>query len=61
MTTILIHKQICDKLYDTYPVHDFMWPNQSYTAIANSLFRVVVGFVPESSYKNKTREILDRY
>ena len=28
-----IRKQICDKLYDTYPVHDFMWANQSYTAL----------------------------
>ena len=56
-----IRKQICDKLYNIYPVHDFMWANQSYTAIANSLFRVMVGFVPECSYNNKTREILDRY
>ena len=54
-------KEICDKLNKIYNIHDFLWANQSYTAIANSLFKVMVGYLPESSYNNKTRKILDDY
>ena len=32
-------KTICDKIYDTYKTYDFEWTNQSYTAIATSLFK----------------------
>ena len=38
-----------------------MWANESYTALANSLFKIMVGYLPESSYNNKTRKILDDY
>lgn len=54
-----IRKKICNKLYESYPVHDFMWAHQSYTVLANSLFKMMVGYLPESSYNNKTRQILD--
>ena len=54
-------KSICAKLYATYPTHDFVWSNQSFTALANSLFRVMVVYLPESSYNNKARKTLDDY
>lgn len=54
-------KSICDKLYATYRTHDFVWSNQSFTALANSLFRVMVVYLPESSYNNKARKTLDDY
>ena len=56
-----IRKQICESLYERYNIHDFKWANQSYTSLSNCLFKTVVGYLPESSYNNKTREILDRY
>lgn len=56
-----IRKQICESLYETYNIHDFKWANQSYTSLANSLFKTMVGYLPESSYNDNTREILDRY
>ena len=31
-------KKICNKLFDIYKTHDFIWTNQSYTSIATSLF-----------------------
>lgn len=54
-------KKIWDKLFKTYNIHDFMRANQSYTALADSLFKIMVGYLPESSYNNKTRKILDDY
>lgn len=54
-------KSICDQLKKTYNVHDFQWANQGYTSLANSLFKIMNGYIPESSYNNKTREILDRF
>lgn len=54
-----IRKQICDTLYQRYNIHDFKWANQSFTSLANSLFKIMVGYLPESSYNNKTRQILD--
>lgn len=54
-------KKICNKLNNIYNIYDFMWANQSYTALANSLFKITVGYLPESSYNNKTRKILDDY
>ena len=54
-----IRKKICDKLFETYNVHEFSWSNQSYTALVNSLFKMMTGYIPESSYNNKTREMLD--
>lgn len=56
-----IRKQICESLYEKYNIHEFKWANQSYTSLANSLFKTMVGYLPESNYNNRTREILDRY
>lgn len=56
-----IRKQICESLYKKYNIHDYKWANQSYTSLANSLFKTMVGYLPESSYNNKTREILDQF
>lgn len=54
-------KKICDKLFNIYNVHDFMRANQSFTALANSLFKIMIVYLPESSYNNKTRKMLDDY
>ena len=56
-----IRKQICEQIQQTHNIHDFNWANQSWTSLTNSLFKTMVGDLLESSYNNKTREILDRY
>ena len=52
-------KRICEQLYEMYKSHDFIWCNQSYTSLASSLFKHMRGYLPESQYNTKTREILD--
>lgn len=52
-------KQICDNLFDRYKRADFVWSNQSYTGLANSLHKQMCGFLPESSYDVKTRQVID--
>ena len=42
-----------------YKSHDFIWCNQSYTSLASSIFKHIRGYLPESQYNNKTREIID--
>ena len=56
-----IRKQICEQIQQTHNIHDFKWANPSWTSLTNSLFKTMVGDLLESSYNNKTREILDRY
>lgn len=34
-------------------------PNQSYTALAMALFKKMCGYLPESQYNIKTRQIVD--
>lgn len=38
-------KSICEKLYGKYKIDDFMWTNQSHTALATSLFKQMSGFL----------------
>lgn len=54
-------KSICDQMRKIYNVQDFQWANQGWTSLPNSLFKMMYGYIPESSYNNKTREILDRF
>lgn len=54
-------KSICKSLYDKYLIDDFVWSNQSYTALATSLFKQMCGFLPESQYNTKAREMLDDF
>lgn len=54
-------KSICDKLFDKYKTHDFKWTNQSFTSICSALFEQLYGYLPESTYNLKTREMLDVY
>ena len=54
-------KQICEQLYEMYKSHDFIWCNQSYTLLASLLFKHMQGYLPESKYNNKTREITDDF
>ena len=54
-------KNICDKLFNTFKTQDFKWTNQSHTSIATSLFKQLNGYIPESSYNIKTRQMLDDY
>ena len=56
-----IRKSICDKLYDLYKTHDFKWVNQTYTSLASSLFKQTCGYLPQSTYNEKTRDMLDDY
>ena len=54
-------KSICVRLYKIYKSYDFIWCNQSYTALATSLFKHMRGYLPESQYDTKTREVLDDF
>ena len=53
-----IRKEICRKLFKMYKTHDFIWCNQSYTALASSMFKHMRGYLPESQYDTKTRKYL---
>ena len=45
----------------TKHMHDFIWCNQSYTKLASSMFKHMRGYLPESQYDTKTREVLDDF
>lgn len=54
-------KSISDTFSEKYKTHEIMWSHQSYTALATSLFNHMAGFLPESQYNSKAREMLDDY
>ena len=54
-------KSICERLYKIYKSYDFIRCNQSYTSLATSLFKNMRGYLPESQYDTKTREVLDNF
>lgn len=51
-------KQICDSLFEKFKTADFLWSNQSYTNMATNLFKQICGYLPESNYNDKTRQVL---
>ena len=50
-------KLICERLYKIYKSYDFIWCDQSYTSLETSLFKHMRGYLPESQYDTKTREV----
>lgn len=54
-------KSICDTLHEKYKTHECKWSNQSYTALATSLFKHMCGWLPESQYNTRTRQLLDDF
>ena len=54
-------KSICNKLFDKFKTHDFVWTNQSFTSLSSALFRQIYGYLEESCYNTKTRQILDDF
>ena len=54
-------KSICERLYKIYKSYDFIWCNQSYTSLSTLLFKHMRGYLPESQYDTKTREVLDDF
>lgn len=54
-------KSICKKLFKIYKIDDFTWSNQSYTSLANSLFKQMCGYLPESNYNVQARQMLDDF
>lgn len=54
-------RETCDQLKQRYQIADFVWKNQSYTSLASSLFKQMCGYLPESSYDIKTRQVLDDF
>ena len=54
-------KSICDRMFEKFKTHDFIWTNQSFTSLSSALFRQIYGYLPESTYNTKTRQILDDY
>ena len=54
-------KMICQKLFDIYNTEDFKWKNQTITKLSSSLFKIPNGYLPESSYNSRVREVLDKF
>ena len=54
-------KSICNLLFDKFKTHDFVWTNQSFTSLSSALFRQITGYLEESNYNTKTRQILDDF
>lgn len=54
-------KEICDSLFEKYKSDDFIWCNQSFVPIANSLFKIMHRFLPTSSYNKIERDVLDQF
>ena len=54
-------KILCNKLYEKYRIHDFIWCNQTYTRLAQILYNVLNGYLEKSNYNIHTRKILDEY
>ena len=55
----LVRKNVCDILYNQFPVEQFKFRNQSLTKIGNNIFEVVYGYVIKSSYNQETVETLN--
>ena len=55
----LVRKNVCEKLYKKWPVLQFRFKNQSLTKIANDLFEVAFGYLPKSTYNEKTVETIN--
>lgn len=52
-------KSICKKLFEIYKIDDFTWSNRSYIRLANSLFKQICGYLPESNYNVQAMQMLD--
>lgn len=50
-----------DSLFDKFKTSDLVWSNQIFTNMANSLYKQMCGFLPESSYDVKTQQVLDDF
>ena len=48
-------------MLDPYKSDDCIWSNQSFTLLAQSLFKLIRGYLPESSYNERTIRMLDEY
>jgi len=54
-------KLTCETLFKKYKTEDFLWSNQSHTSIATPLFKQLSRFIPESTYNEHTRKMLDEF
>ena len=54
-------KSICETLFEKFKADEFVWSNQSYTALATSLFKQMCGYLPKSQYNKQTQQMLDDY
>lgn len=54
-------KKICKELFNRYQMDEFVRSNQTYTSIASDLLKQLIGFISQSSYNLKTRQMLDDF
>jgi len=54
-------KFLCDKLYKMYPYECFKYANQTYSALATSLFEVKYGFIKKSEHIVEDQKIIDEF
>ena len=56
-----IRKTICDKAFEIYKNDDFKFMNQSITKLSMSLFKIICGKIPKSTYNQLVLNTLDEY
>ena len=56
-----LRKNICDQLFEKYPVDAFQFNSQGLTSIAVNLFKELYGHIPKSNYNRYITTIIDDY
>ena len=56
-----LRKNICDQLFEKYPVDAFKFNNQGLTLIAVNLFKQLYGHISKSNYNRYVTTIIDDY
>ena len=56
-----MRKDLCEKLYETFPIQHFKFNNQGLTSIAVHLFEQLYGHIEKSDYNRHTQTILDDF
>ena len=56
-----LRKNICDQLFEKYPVDAFEFNNQRLTTMAVNLFKQLYGHTPKSNYNRYVTTIIDDY
>ena len=56
-----LRKNLCDQLFEKYPIDAFKFNNQGLKQIAVNLFKQLYGHIPKSNYNRYVTSIIDDY